>query len=214
MKTHETKKLFYDRYPYKIVIRNSLGHIFRDKNWKFARDELDTLQLKYEKSETLSRGTYRIFTYDIPTFLHAKNLFTFFTNTNVEFKLRVENPNIQVYSCDYNFLQRLQKLGEVVEFWEPTVQLHPNTIISNNPVTHSIKVTLDNDVSPSLATWIIKNPKLAKAGKTCLEEIRNNGYTKGFYIYVRDERVLSVVTLMLGKILRVDKIVYSENLDK
>ena len=44
LKKFDTIKLFYDEYPYKLVVRNSLSHIFRDKNLPNAKQEIDKLQ--------------------------------------------------------------------------------------------------------------------------------------------------------------------------
>lgn len=208
LKAKVTKKLFYDEYPYKLVVRNSLGHIFRDKNLKNARDELDILQLQYEKGESLRRGSYRIFTYDIPTFKEAKILYRLLKNVN-EYKLRVENPRLQIYSHSLSFLQNIsKKVRHPEELWMPEVPLDKNTILVNKPMPYNIKVTIQNlNVSTSLAKWIRSNPKLAKAGPVCLSEIEKDGYTNGYYFYVRDEKVLSIVSLMVGNNFRVDKIV-------
>ena len=59
------------------------------------------------------------------------------------------------------------------------------------------------------------NQNKVKIGQVCLEEIKNNGYVRGFYFYVRDEKVLRLVTLMIGNsITRIDKIVCKANIDK
>ena len=43
---------------------------------------------------------------------------------------------------------------------------------------------------------------------------KNNGFTKGLYFYVRDEKILQLLNLFIGKIQRIDKIVSSDNSDK
>jgi len=214
LKYLETTKLFYDIYPYKLVFHNSLGYIFREKKFNFARDELDSLQLLYEKGEPLVRGSYRQKTYDISTFEECKILYREFTKRD-DYKIRVENPSIQLYSHDLDWLEKIGKLVKnAYAIYKPRVPLTKNTIIIQHPSEYTYKITLPAKVDPSLSKWIRNNPSLAKAGNTCLEEISNNGYVKGFYFYVRDEKILGLVNLMLGKSCRVDKLVYSPNLDK
>jgi hypothetical protein len=79
---------------------------------------------------------------------------------------------------------------------------------------YEYKVTLNRGVDPALADWIRKNTGKAKAGNLCLETIEQTGYTKGFYIYVRDTKVLQLLSLFIGKVQRVDKLVYNTNIDK
>lgn len=214
MRTRETIKLFYDEYPYKLSILNSLGHIFREKNFKNARDNLDELQLMYERNEPLVRGSYRIKTYDVDTFKEAKKLFAEFTSRD-DYKLRVENPVLQLYAHDRDWLLKISKLVEApLEFFEPKAILTKNTILVNKPIEYEYRVTLSSIPDPGLATWIINNPTLAKAGPIFLEEVSNRGYSKGLYFYVRDEKILNLVNLMLGKSSRVDKLVYKQDLDK
>lgn len=214
MRIRETIKLFYDEYPYKLSILNPLGHIFREKNFKQARDNLDELQLMYERSEPLVRGSHRIKTYDVSTFKESKRLFAEFTSRD-DYKLRIENPVIQIYSHDRDWLIKLSKLVEApLEFYEPKSVLAKNTILVNKPVEYEYRVTLSTSPDPGLANWIKNNPTLAKAGPIFLEEVSNKGYSKGLYFYVRDEKILNLVNLMLGKSSRVDKLVYKQDLDK
>ena len=45
----ETTKLFYDEYPYKLVVVNALSHIFRDKNLSRAKEDLSKLQQQFDE---------------------------------------------------------------------------------------------------------------------------------------------------------------------
>lgn len=214
-----TIKLFYDEFPYKILVRNRLSYIFREKNLSNAKTELDALQQKYERGEPLVRSSFRreeIIDHD--TFIEAKNLYIEFCKQK-DFKLRVEAPNMQIYSHDYNWLTLLSnKIKSTIEFWEPldaTVQsLEKNVILINAPSEYEYKVTLNLGVDPALANWIRSNPGKAQAGKVCLDTIENNGYTKGYYFYVRDSKVLQLLNLFIGKVQRIDKLVYTSNIDK
>lgn len=214
MRYRETKKLFYDEYPYKLSIYNALGHIFREKNFKFARDELDQLQLLFERNEPLVRGSFRQKYYDSDTFQEAKVLYKELTSRD-DYKIRIENPNLQLYSHNKDWLLKIARMVRFpVDFFEPKAVLTKNVIIVDNPSEYNYRITLGSKVDPGLARWIEANPKLSKAGPVCLEEIKNNGYVKGLYFYVRDEKILNLVNLMLGKSCRVDKIVCKQDLDK
>ena len=105
MKRFETTKLFYDIYPYKVTLKNNLGHIFRDKNLSNAKLELDQLQQKYDRGELLIRKIYlKEHVYEVDTFLEARDLYIEFCKQE-DYKLRIENPFMQIYSHDYDWLQ-------------------------------------------------------------------------------------------------------------
>lgn len=218
MKKFDTVKLFYDEYPYKISVTNSLCHLFRDKNLSFAKAELDALQHQYEEGNSLVRKSWsKEIHIEKNSFFEAKNLYIEFCKQK-DFKLRVQGYNMQIYSHDYEWLQYLaDKFSNIcTEFWEPINKslLKPNVIITDTKVEYEYKVTMDLDVDPNLANWITNNPSKAKAGSVCLDTIKNNGFTKGLYFYVRDEKILQLLNLFIGKIQRIDKIVSSDNSDK
>ena len=207
MKRFDTVKLFYDEYPYKLVVRNSLSHIFRDKNLPNAKQEIDKLQDFLVKGQPLTRTTYlRSETVELQTFLEAQKLYIEF-NQFTDYKLRIENPLMQIYSHNYEWLVNItRRVKNCIELWEPNskVQLEPNVILTDKPSIFEYKVTLGLEVDPGLATWITANPDKAKAGATCLKEIANKGYTRDFYIYIRDEKILQLLNLFVSNIARVD----------
>lgn len=217
MQKRETVKLFYDEYPYKLVVRNGLSHIFRDKNLPVAKQEIDKLQDLLVKGKPLVRNTFlRTEPVELQTFLEAQKLYIEFIQAN-DYKLRIQNPLMQIYSHNYKWLLSIaNKIKNCIEIWEPNpnVQLEPNIILIDKPTQFRYKVTLGLGVDPGLANWITNNPDKAKAGETCLKEIANKGYTKDFYIYVRDEKILQILNLFVSNMPRVDKLVYATKTDK
>lgn len=217
----ETTKLFYNEYAYKLVVRNQLSHLFREKNYAWAKQNLDKLQSQLENSEeqlVFTRGLRSEYI-ERSEFQQAQILFHEFTNFN-DMKLRVEHPRIQVYSNNLNWLKRLAtKVKNVVEFWEPDSSninlLEANTIVVHQPTTMQYKITLGKKTASNFTNWVDSNPDKVRMGPVTYNEIQNNGYTKGLYFYVRDEKVLNLVNLIVGgNIQRVDKIVYSPKTDK
>ena len=214
MKTLETKKLFFNEYPYKLGVYNPLAHIFREKKFRFAREELSRLELLYELDRPLVTGTFRKKEYDAKTFFECKWLYKELIKRN-DYKIRVEYPSIQLYSHDKDWLHYIAKyVKQPTAFYEPPVVLAKNTILVEKPTNYEYRITLNSRPDPSLANWIISNPKLAKAGPVFLEEVAKKGYSNGLYFYVRDDKVLNIVGLMLGSSSRIDKIVCKQDLDK
>lgn len=217
MQTYETVKLFYDEYPYKIVIRNGLVRIFREKNLAHAKSVLDNLQNMYDTNSPLQITRFRrIENISHSTFIEAKNLYIELSQ-NIDYKLRVENVRMQVYSHEYSWLQMLSQKFNATEFWQPRVdidELGKNTIIVNTPPLYQYKVHLGTNVDPNLAQWIVTNPGKARAGTTCLDAIKQGHYCKGLYFYVRDDKILQLLNLFIGKVQRIDKLVYIAKTDK
>ena len=218
----ETTKLFYGQYVYKVVIRNEIAHLFREKNYTWAKYSLDKLQAQLEEGADqlhFVRGQ-RWAAVSISDFLTAQKLFHEFTNFD-NCKLRVENPWLSVYSNDIKWLKNLtSKVGDSCqEFWEPNSKniklLESNTIISYSIKDYKYKVTLGSKTCPNFINWIDSNRDKIKIGNKTYEAINDNCYTKGLYFYVRDEKVLNLINLIIGPAAqRIDKIVYQTKTDK
>lgn len=217
MKKCETTKLFYNIYPYKVVLTNALATIFREKNLAHAKEELDALQRCFDQNLPLVRKRWRKEEHlSYKTFFDAKNLYIEFSK-NLDFKLRVDYNTMQIYSHEYAWLKLIAEKFKANEFWEPIVDLNKlekNVIVVKEKPAYEYKITLDTNVDPNLADWIDNNPGKAKAGAKCLDCIRNNGYTRGFYFYVRDDKILQLLNLFTGKLQRIDKLVYIAKTDK
>ena len=52
-------------------------------------------------------------------------------------------------------------------------------------------------------------------GKIALDGLENYGYLNGLYMYLRDDKILNLVTLLAGQSIRsVEKLVYKGDIDK
>jgi hypothetical protein len=218
----ETHKLFYNQYLYKLVFVNSLANIFREKKLTFARDVLDELQHQFEKGNPLIRSTgYRQYPVESFEFLQCQSLYKELKTTNLDYKIRIEVPRIQLYANDRDWLEDVSyRCKTASEFWEPgsnyVEYLQENIILVNNPTRFQYKITLgDKRVDPGFNTWINKNADKIKIGKKCREAIQLGEYPANFYFYVRDERVLELIRLIIApSIRRVDKLICKQDIDK
>jgi hypothetical protein len=205
------------------VVHNQLSHIFREKKWSYAKSELDFLQRSYEQKQDLlywSRGlrTAPINEHD---FFSATKLYQAFRQrSDKDYKIRVENSYLQIYANDKAWLLTLSKLTtKPLELWTPSTEhlalLSSNIIIKNKPFPYEYKVSLQNKVDPSFAIWIKNNKDKIKIGSKLLEYIDQGSWVKGMYFYIRDDKILQLVNLMIGSsIQRIDKIVSTANIDK
>jgi len=218
---YETTKLFYDQYLYKLVVINPLASIFRDNNLTYARDQLDKLQLEYELNSSLNFSSFRRNTkISKNEFTAAKILLTEF-NIRKDYKLRISIPNMCIYSNNTRWLKMLMIKPIVIkEFWEPdqksiNLLVKNNIVITDNTFGYDYKITFKDRIDSQFYNWLLANPDKVKIGNTCLQCIKRGGYVRGFYFYLRDAKVLSLVNLMIGGgIARIDNIVYKEVKDK
>lgn len=204
---------------YRLTIQHNLGVIFRDKNISYAREVLDSLQLQAESGEDIIwKKSYR---YSVPitqeSFATAQFLLAEFTAQGHDnYKLRCEHPFMNIYSNDIHWLETLKKRNLSIEsFTKPDIKdisnLKPNIIVTNDdPIEFEYKVTVGNQVSSGLSNWIEANPDKCKAGPKFLDDVKNNGYVSGMYFYVRDEKVLQLIQIIIGgNIKRIDKFINS-----
>lgn len=227
-KLYETKKLHYGEYLYKLVLSNQLNTIFRtdlQKHTKlgFAKEQLNNLHEKYIQGEALEEQVYRtVRTIPVNDYLDAVDIYNILKFAD-NFKLRVDPiRTLTIYSNDRELLQRLVNKMRVSnkEFWEPdastisTLLNETNIIIVDNQPQFNIKITLGTQrVDTSFANWLRANDDKSRVGQTTLKEIENEGYLNGLYFYIRDEKVLSLVYMLIGhNIRRIDKLVYKNNI--
>lgn len=230
MELRETKKLHYNKYLYKIQVRNALNTIFRtefqkDGPFSFARQKLDELTESYRRREPLLKTIFRTETsISEDDYLDAKDIYQILKSEK-DYKIRVEPwPSFYIYSNDRNLLikiaSKIRNKGTIL--WEPGPDIanylinNENIIIIDTPTNFPLRVTLNgNTVPKDFANWLESNRDKSRVGDRSLQSIVEYGYCNGLYFHVRDEKVLSLVTLLIGNcIRRVDKLVYKENIDK
>ena len=230
LKQYESSKLFYSEYLYKLVFRNELNAIFRSDLQKkeklsYTRQQLDRLAEDYRNNIPLRKIAWRTeIVVDTTDYLDAMILYTVLKNSN-EYKLRIDpGSTITLFSNNKDFLINLSNSlsTQTVKFWEP----NPNHIeilksktkiqIVDKPLELPIKVWFNSTrINQDFGNWIRANKDKCKIGTIALDSLENYGYMNGLYIYIRDEKVLSLVTLLAGSSIRsVEKLVYRGDIDK
>lgn len=218
----ESNKLFYNKYLYKFVFQNGLATIFRDRNFNYAKEVLDELYHKSERGVPLVRSSgYRQFKVSPSEFYECVALYHTLKNTKVDYKLRVENPSLHLYSNDKAWLLMLAtKTVDPQSFHAPSrdiiKHITPNTIIVDTYTGFDYKVTFgDFRVDSGFNNWLDNNEDKVKMGIVCRDAIRESKYCANYYFYVRDERVLNLIKLMIApSIRRIDKLVCKQDIDK
>lgn len=201
---------------YRINLYLPLAPIFREKKFGYAREILDSLnqQLEDGAKELIWGRSFRLHrTVPVDVFKDAQNLYMYFTNKDYDtYMLRVEQSYLMWYSNDEaQFNEIIDKFEDrvyEVHKPDPSVKagLQPNVIIKDSKYRY--KVTVGPTVDPNVAYWFESNPDKVRIGKTFLQAIKDGQYVKGFYFYVKNEKVLNLVKIILGgRIQRIDKFV-------
>jgi len=219
LRLETARKLFYDKYKYKLVAYSTIASIFRNVGLDFARRELDSLQYQVDQgARTLTMPRRLYWGRNIPyeDFEDGKYLLREFTRQK-DFTLRVEMNFLNIYSNDKNWLKSLQKnVNHPVEFWSPAEyveKLDKNQVVVEVP-DMKYRVTL-RSCNRDFANWCENNLDKIKIGNTVLSTIQYGGDISGRYFYVRDEKVLTLVELLIGTgIRRIDEVVCPSNIDK
>jgi len=227
LKLCETCKLHYGKYLYKLVLSNSLNVYFRTELQKegklsYARENLDRLTDDYRNNIPLTR---RIFRSDVivplDDYLDALDLYKIL-KVNNKYKIRIDpSQSITVYSNDILFLKQIinKMRSSAIELWEPKAEsldlLKDKTniqIVKTRP-EFPIKIWFNNKKVPrDFSIWLRANRDKSRIGDIALHTIEDYGYMNGFYMFVRDEKVLGLVSLLVGHaIRRIDKLVYNED---
>lgn len=230
MKLCESRKLFYTEYLYKLVLRNELNNIFRSDLQKkeklsYARKELDRLTEDYRNNLPMTKRYYRsAVVVDVQDYFDAMLLYTALKSTD-EYKLRIDpNSAVTLFSNNKNFLLGLAGTlhTTAIEFWEPNPKhielLKSNTrvVLIDTPTDLPLKVFFNSKRVPKeFANWIRANGDKCKIGTIALDSLEQFGYLNGLYMYVRDEKILNLITLLAGRSIRsIEKLVYKSNIDK
>ena len=230
LKLYDTRKLHYGEYLYKLVLRNPLCNIFRSelqKNGKlsYVREQLDGLTEMYRNNIPLTRKAFRTeIQLDVEDYLDAKDVYSCLKLAD-DYKLRVSPyMTLILYTNDRSLLVKIINKVRVSaeEFWEPNdtdlilLQKEENVVIVNSLPQFPLRVWFNNNRVPGdFSNWLDSNKDKSRIGDKALMCLEECGNLNGFYMYVRDDRVLNLVYLLAGcAIRRVDKLVYNNNIDK
>jgi hypothetical protein len=184
----ETTKLWYNKYLYKVVVRNQdayrMGFAGRYSGLRLKlNEEIEHLLEMIKENDCRTRG---------------------------------EGSHVSVFTNNRKMVTEIQNtfFDTVEEIWEPDPSLihvlkQPNTILVKEPASHPIRVTLnDKRIDSDFTQWIDANPDKVTVGDTAYRAIKRGWMVGGLYFYLRDDKILSLVNLMIwDNIRRVDRLV-------
>jgi len=226
MKQRDTTKLFYGKYAYKVVIRNDLTSVFASYQSKnYARDVLAKMQSALDNSEDLTikkwRGEVKVSVFE---FERAKNIFRAL-QAYPDYRIRAESSySLTIYTNEVKLVDNLEKnvghgVREVYRPREGIVEFLNNNIetaVVKTPNPYEFRVYFNGSkVDPSFAKWLKANTDKSRVGLSTLQNIENGHYTSGNYFYIKNEKILTIVRMLVGhNIRKVERLVYIEDIDK
>lgn len=163
---------------------------------------------------------------DERNYLDARHIYACLIRTKDDYKVRVDAyGQMNIFSNSFKLIEKVAKgiRSKRIDIYQPDKSIasellkNSNIIISNNPVDWSIKVTLGNRVRDysGFANWIESNKNKIKIGDIALRELHSHGYVSGYYFYIKNEKMLNLINIMIGdNIRRIDHIIYKGNIDK
>jgi len=206
MQFKQTKKLFYGKYQYKIVLVFSGAHLFRG-----APSDVIADRIKHVKLETdiYARKRWTIKTEE--ELKYAVKLEHALSNLE-NFELRVETPWVTIYTNNKKDVDKLSNLDKsrVKYICEPLkgTTLEENTVILPK-IKYDYRVTLGKTSQEysTFITWANTNSKI-KLTKSCKTELLRNTSWGGSYFYITgDNNLLMAKMHLCGAISKVERVV-------
>lgn len=207
-----TKKLFFDKYLYKVSVWSALSEQFRGKSIDHTeaslRQILNEMEYKGETSRLVGNQWYSktVTVQDVRLTLALAIL----ASGVDDYHFRVEGNTLSFYVNDETALGTVCDLfdntGKIREVCRPENDKIKDFLLANPKqiiraeYSHKYKVTVNalRDAD-SFKQWAEKLPKLKVMPK--------NNYTVGGYFYVADLKTLSLCQIFLGdRICRVDEL--------
>jgi len=226
----KTQKLLYGKYLYKVVVRTALANIFRTElqtrgQLSHARSELDKLRDLRDRNLPMQMQKWRaVVPVKHSEWLDARRIYMVLKSQE-DYTVRINPYNlVSVYTNNEKLIDTLERVAEYTyETSKPesqeieTLLTQKNVIITDTIPKFPLRVIINSNTKPNsdFALWLKTNTDKSKIGVKALAAIENGWFSGGFYFYVRDEKVLNMIYLLIGSsIRRVEKLVYSGNLDK
>lgn len=190
----DTVSLFLNKYQYKIVVVTPTANWFRNADLEFLKSRLELLKEGSKPVWLRIKGPE-----DID---HATEIRSVLLNFK-DYTVRVEHPYLNVYTNDSKLIETLasidpNRIGYICIPNKNNPRLEQGTVICKK-IDHKYKVFLGKTTQnySNFLQWAKTNDKvkLTKRAEKDLAKDRSYG---GSYIYVRDEKSLTVVRMFIG----------------
>ena len=199
MKTLETKKLWYNRYLYKIVVESR-------NFWPAWRFRSASTWLKFDDAPNPDHVSDQSIHFAINKMLANED----------DYKSRAEGNVVSIFTNNEKLIRDIANVAgdRIEEIWQPNPETQhllkdANTIVVKEQPVYPVRVMMnDRKIDTNFAKWVDANPDKIKIGDAAYKAVKRGWLTGGLYFYLRDDKVLSLVNLMISEnIRRIDRMV-------
>lgn len=142
-----------------------------------------------------------------------------------DWRVRVESSNyLTIYTSEEFTIDALSKDCGALEIYKPEkdmadfLKVNFDIAVVNKVPEYEFKIYLKGSskhIDPSFANWLEANKDKSKIGDAALRNIKNNWYSGGNYFYVKNEKILTMIRMLVGhNIRRIEKQIYKGDIDK
>lgn len=195
------------------MCRLDMAHEFRGARLSTIRKHLDVLQKQFDQGyEELYLYDFSRRTISVNSFKDAQFIYNTLCKQD-EFRIRVTYKELGIYSLEKDWLKDIaDNVSIPIEWWEPESELEPiepGVVYLKNDNGFEYRVTVKGHLNQESAEWLLNNQDKVKLGPTFIQNLQMGMYyLDNMYLYVRNERCMSLVTLIMGSnIRRSDKVV-------
>lgn len=227
----ETRKLWHDRYLYKITSRASINKIFgtcygRYKGIEYARRCVKTLEQCIAEGKPLFLPRYRTLydEYSIDDYEYAREIINCLDSVKSSYRTRNNFGILSIYleaeeDVDL-FLDNKIINSSIQEVHRPNPKSlehllsEDKVFLLDHPMPYEYRVYLKPGKNQDLANWLESNKDKSKVTDHGLNSLKTDGWSN-IYFYLRDEKLLFLVQMLAGSnIQKIERLVYAGNTDK
>jgi hypothetical protein len=217
----DTRKLFYGKYIYRVEMYFPHCHYFRNKNFNYAREALDSMQKQYEENGQITEPfVFRNYSksVSISNFHDLKRFYNVLKDTNAQYLMRIESPYVNVYSNDLELVNLLTSnfSKRTTSVHQPKNETHKqlllkdkNIIFTKSPSNYEYKLDL-RVTDPEKFEHFISYCKDKDSCSTPSGVSINSWYrTSQRTLYLKNKKSLSFISLFDGFVIqKIYKLVY------
>lgn len=221
-KTLDTIKFYYDHYSERNITQSS-GNLGLPA---WVSNGIDRgLGISNPDSISTRYNLLASYTFTYNDYVEANTLYQILSN-NPEPMIRIEYSEcLKIYSNDKEFLLGLAKKLRVVEFAEPGEKLeallegNPNVLLTTKS-GYDYKILFKsgyykNSPFSAFAKWCKSNSSKVRITDQTLRLLEDQKSVDGRYFFVKDDKTLTVINLMIGPYLgKTFKLINKAEIDK
>lgn len=208
VKTVDTKKKFFNRYLYKIVLHVPGCRLVSSKSTASIQALLDyrlgLVQYNTRRFSNRDRGLHQA---SVPQLEYFRNIIEFYGE---KIKIRIEEPILTLYSDDEEILMEIAKMNpeSLSEIHRPSsdvaiTALNRGECLLKRPTPYTHKVmfkesaTLSTETKNSIYDYLINLGDVVKLTKSCQRNLTGRQYWfTATYFYTKDESILTFLNLI------------------